>query len=282
MNKIYINGKYFDSESAKISVLDRGFLFSDGIYEVIPKVGPDWVGFDEHLSRMQQSCKELHIDQPEENWSEVAEQLLHDEGYDNDQSCFIYIQVTRGQMPMRNHVYSEITPNRVAWLQPMSVPSKSEVAKGVKAIFQEDLRWGRCDIKSISLLGNIIAKNAAVKAGAEEALLVKGDFVLEGSSCNLFIVRSGTVFTHPLSRQILPGVTRRLLVEVLNEQSIPLVEEPFTQTEVLKADEVWLTSSTKGVIPVTQVDQKKIGDGESGDLWSKVYDEFQKKYLSEV
>ena len=273
MTTAYLNGEYMPLEEARISPMDRGFLFGDGIYEVIPSYGGRMVGFGPHMDRMNNGLGLLEIDPglSEEQWRDLCQNLLEKNGAGN---LGVYLHVTRGADKKRDHAYPVgIKPTIFGYafeIAPAPIPEKDKV-KPYTCSTTTDLRWDRCNIKSISLLGNVMHYQYGKSRGDGEVFLFNGnDELTECGACNAYIVKDGVVITPPLDNQILPGITRYMLLDVLRKDgSIPVEERVVTREEVFNADEVWLTSSSKEVAPVIKLDGKPVGDGEIGDVWEK-------------
>ncbi len=271
MSIVYLNGVYLPLEEARISPMDRGFLFGDGIYEVIPSYGGRLVGFVPHMVRMQDGLDaigiRLRVDH--EAWRDICAQLIARNGGGN---LGIYIHVSRGADIRRNHAYPEdISPTVYAFafeIPPQPVADKSAATLYTVAT-TEDLRWKRCNIKSTALLGNVMHYQYGHALGHQETILYNQDGeVTEAAACNVFVVRNGIVATPLLDHQKLPGVTRLMLLEILRRDgSIPVQERVVTMRELAQADEVWLTSSSKEVAPVVAIDGRPVGDGKPGDVW---------------
>lgn len=271
MSVVYLNGQFMPASEAKISPMDRGFLFGDGIYEVIPSYGGRCVGFAAHIKRLQQGLAALEINcgLTEQDWRELIQQLIRQNGAGN---LGIYLHVSRGTDTKRAHAYPiDIPPTIFAYCFDIAAEPAADMdrAPRYKVITATDLRWQRCHIKSTALLGNVMHHQQAAALGLNECILFdEQGFLTEGSSTNVFIVKDSVVITPPLSHKILSGVTRQLLLSILREHSSLKVEErPVSKTEVLAADEVWLTSSSKEVAVVIEVDGKVIGDSEPGSIW---------------
>lgn len=271
MSVVYLNGQFMPAEHAKISPMDRGFLFGDGIYEVIPSYGGRCVGFAAHIQRLQQglSALEIRCTFTTQDWKELVQQLIQRNGAGN---LGIYLHVSRGTDSKRAHAYpQDIPPTIFAYCFDISAEPEADIdnAPRYKVITATDLRWQRCNIKSTALLGNVMHHQQAAALGLNECILFdEHGFLTEGSSTNVFIVKKGVVITPPLSFQILPGITRQLLLSILRQHSTIQVEErPVSKNEVLCADEVWLTSSSKEVAAVTEVDGHSIGGSEPGPVW---------------
>ncbi|HCH69595.1 MAG TPA: D-alanine aminotransferase [Colwellia sp.] len=274
MNTVFLNGDYMPIEEAKISPLDRGFLFGDGIYEVIPSYFGEMVGFKGHINRLNDGLNEIGI---EVNWNDAQWKTLCDTLIEKNGAgpLGLYLHVSRGTDTKRFHAFpANVTPTVFAMAFEIPVPKTPDLAtvgKGYSLISSEDLRWQRCQIKSTSLLGNVLHFQEGYEVGSQETLLYNSNNELtEASSSNIFIVTDGVIATPIQDNQILPGITRQLLIDILaKECSIPLEERIITLEEVNAADEIWITSSTKEIVPVTQLDNKKVGDGNVGAIWLK-------------
>lgn len=271
MSIAYLNGSYMPIEEAKISPLDRGFLFGDGIYEVIPSYHGKTVGFEQHISRMIEGLGALEIQHKWDHseWRELCSTLCEKNGNTN---LGIYLHVTRGADSKRSHAYPlDIAPTVFAFTFEIPEPPapNRETIKPYTCSTGSDLRWDRCNIKSISLLGNVMHyQQGHVKGDGEILLYNERNELTECGACNAFIVKDGVVMTPPLDNQILPGITRALALKVIREDgSIPLQERVITMDEVRNADEVWISSSSKELMPVTQLDGKPVGDGKVGPIW---------------
>ncbi len=271
MSTVYLNGDYLPMSEARISPMDRGFLFGDGIYEVIPSYDGALVGFSAHLARMQNGLDAIEIPLRVDpvQWREIAEQLSARNGGGN---LGIYFHVSRGADSKRHHAYPEgISPTVFAFaydIPPAPVPDKDAVSPFSVAT-AEDMRWQRCNIKSTSLLGNVIHYQQGHAHGQDETILYNRHGELtEAAACNVFIVKDGVVATPLLDEQKLPGITRQLLLEILRRDgSITVQERVVTLEELRAADEVWLSSSSKDIVPVVAIDGRPVGDGSIGDVW---------------
>lgn len=271
MTIAYLNGSYLPLEEARISPMDRGFLFGDGIYEVVPSYGGKMVGFGPHISRMNDGLSAIEINHKwtEGQWRELCQSLLEKNGNGN---LGIYLHVTRGADNKRNHAYPDgIAPTVFGYAFEIPEPPIADrnLVKPYTCSTGEDLRWDRCNIKSISLLGNVLHFQQGHEKGDGEILLYNGNNELtECGACNAYIVKDGVVSTPPLDNQILPGITRQLVLKVLREDgSIPLQERVISMDEVWDADEVWISSSSKEIAPVVKLDGKPVGDGKVGPVW---------------
>ena len=271
MSIAFLDGDYMPIEQAKISPLDRGFLFGDGIYEVVPSYAGKMVGFAPHIARMKSGLEAIGIqlNWSTEDWAELCNRLIAENGAGN---LGIYLHVSRGTDTKRFHAFPEnIAPTVFAFsfeTAPAPIANKSSV-KARKASTARDLRWERCQIKSTALLGNVLHFQHGYEQGSDETLLFNADNQLtEASACNVFIVKDGIVITPLLDNQKLPGITRQIILDVLRKDAQIAVEERIvSMDEVANADEVWITSSSKEIAPITEIDGKPVGDGSIGDIW---------------
>jgi len=273
----YVNGAFVPLAEARVPVLDRGFLFADGIYEVVPAYGGKPFALREHLARLARSLRELAITNPhsEAEWAGLAARLMEQNGGGD---CMIYFQVTRGAPEKRGHAFPVNTkPTVVGLCHALPVPGEVALRDGVGAVTRPDIRWGRCDIKSIALLPNILASQAAFEQSCNEAILHRDGRVTEGASSNVFAVLGNSVVTPSKGPEILPGITRDVLLEALRAAKVPVQERRLTLTELRSAEEIWLTSSTREVLPVTKLDGEPVGSRKPGTLWKKAYALFQAK-----
>ena len=271
-NIVYLNGQYLPLTEAKVSVLDRGFLFGDGIYEVIPAYGGKLFRLQEHLERLENSLNNIRLMNPHsrDEWDKILHALL----LGSDQDQYIYLQITRGSAPKRDHAFPEQTkPTVFAMCSPI-VPFALRDS-GVKAVTLEDNRWGACHIKAITLLANILLRQEAIDQNATEAILVKDGYVTEGAASNIFVVIDNILITPPKSQEILPGITRDLILEIAEANDIAFREETIPLKQLENATEIWITSSTREIIPVVRVNSKQIGDGIPGPVWKKMHNLFQ-------
>ncbi len=272
----YLNGEYLPIEECKISVLDRGFIFGDAIYELIPVYHSKAFCLKAHIKRLYRSLDQVDIHNPhnEQQWGDIIQQLIDQSGL---QQLSVYLQVSRG-VAARDHAYPANTPPTVFGMtNPWPSASEDMYTHGLNAVTVEDMRWDRCDIKVTSLLANVMKKQYAVEQQAHEAILVRDGYVLEGSATNVFIVKDGQVKTAPKDNLILPGITRDVVVEILQDLALPLIEQAATIQELKQADEIWITSSTKECVPVTRVDNQSVGSGQPGTMWKQVFTAFQQR-----
>ena len=269
MNQVYLNGEFLPAEQAKVSVFDRGFLLGDGIYEVIPVYNGHGFLLEGHLARLQNSLDGIQLANPhnDQKWSEIIAELIAKNG-GGDQS--LYLQLTRGVAP-RDHVFPDnVEPTIFLMSTPLKpVPSEWK-QQGIKAITVEDIRWQNCDIKAISLLPNSLLKQRAKEAGAQEALLIKDDYLTEGAASNAYAIINGTIYTAPKDEKVLPGITRDFVLELAREHGMMVMELPVSLERLQQADEVWVSSSTKEVLAVTELDGQPVGDGMPGPIWKQI------------
>lgn len=270
---VYLNGQYLKAEDAKISVLDRGFIFGDGVYEVWRIVDGNLFEHDRHERRLKKGLKSIEIDVPDrgvEELAEVAERLINENGLARGEGTF-YVEITRGVAP-RTHAFPPkgTKPSVFAMASKFEVPHALREA-GAKAITQPDVRWLRCDVKTVQLLPNCLAKQKASEAGALEAIFVRDGIVTEGTHTSVLGVKDGTLITHPLSPLILPSVTREVVLEIAREQGIPVKEHPFSQTDLFHLDELFVSGTTTDVTPIVEVDGRKIGSGKPGPVSRQLY-----------
>jgi D-alanine transaminase len=274
MSIVYLNGRYLPIEQATVPVMDRGFIFGDGVYEVIPVYGGRLFRLDQHLERLARSSAEIRLADPlsPAEWRRCLREVVSRNGH-GDQS--VYVQITRGAAP-RDHAFpKDVQPTVFIFSSPLK-PLPAELAEhGVAAITLEDIRWQRCDIKAITLLANILLRQQAIDQGAVEAILVRDGLANEGAASNLFIVRNGTLVTPPKGPYLLPGITRDLILELAAAQDMPHREASISVADLESAEEVWLTSSTREILPVTKLDGRRVGNGKPGLLWRRMMAVYQ-------
>ena len=282
MSIIYLNGQFVPDDTACVSVLDRGFIFGDGVYEVIPAYHGCLFRLSEHLQRLQNSLDAIRIINPHspEQWESILNELI-EKNHGGDLS--IYLQVTRGVAKRDHALPADIQPTVFAMANPLIPPDKSTLRDGVRAITGDDYRWLNCHIKAISLLPNVLLRQQAIDAGASETILLRNGEATEGAASNLFIVENNVLVTPPKGPFLLPGITRDLILELASANHISWEESVISEQRLRNANEIWLTSSTKEILPVTYLDDQKIGDGAPGPMWHKMVDLFQafKKSLSQ-
>lgn len=265
----YLNGEFLPLREARISPLDRGFLFGDSVYEVLPVFAGRMFRFREHFDRLERSLGEIGIPSPHAHaqWLTLLEELIRRNG---GADMYVYVQVTRGMEFGRNHAFpANVAPAVFAMAAPLPALTPEQREKGLAAITVEDFRWGRCDIKTTALLANVLMKQQAAEAGAQEAIIVRNGEVLEGASSSVFVVLSGAVITPPNSRSILPGTTRDAALEIA-EGVTPIRFRTISLDELRAASEVWIAAATRDVVPVTTIDGRPVGEGKPGPVWSRL------------
>lgn len=271
---VYLNGAFLPSDQAQVSVFDRGFVFADGVYEVIPAYGGRLFRQPQHLARLDNSLAGIRLSNPlaARDWQTMFTRLV-EAGGAADQS--VYLQVTRGPAE-RDHAFpKQITPTVFAYSQPLKYPEPAQLAAGVAAITVPDIRWQRCDIKAIALLPNVLMRQQAIEQGAAEAILLRDGCMTEGSASNIFLVLKGTLVTPPKGPFILPGVTRDLALELARAHGLACEERAVTESELRSADELMLSSSTKELLPITRLDGRPVGSGKPGPLHARLHALYQ-------
>ncbi len=272
MNIVYLNGLYLPQEKATVSVMDRGFLFGDGIYEVVPVFNGNFFGFDEHMARMEKSLHAIQIKNPHTptEWKKIFETLLEKNNQTSgNYSC--YCQITRGADTTRNHTFPDnLTPTAVAFITAFKTHTLHDLEKGYSAITSDDSRRRDCYIKAVNLLPNVLHLQKAKSMGAVEAILIRDNEVLECTSSNVFIVKNNQLMTPPLSPHILSGITRQFILTLAKENNIPYSENKITADMLKNADEVWVTGSVKEICPIVTLDEKPVGDGKVGPVWKRM------------
>lgn len=275
MSVCYLNGRWQPLEEARVSPMDRGFLFGDGAYEVVPAYSGRPFRLDEHLSRLQRTLDAIELPNPHalDTWRELVREAIARNPWP-DQS--IYIQITRGQDAVRNHVYPrEVHPTVFLLSEPLTPPDEALREAGGTAVSAADFRWLRCDLKSISVLANCLLRNVAVRAGATETVMFRDGFLTEGSASNIFIVRDGVLLAPPKSHLMLPGITYDVVLELAELHGLPCTVREILEDEVRAADELWMSSSTKEVLSIVRLDERPVGDGRPGPVGRQMYRWYQ-------
>jgi len=278
---VFLNGKYLPAGDAKVSVLDRGFIFGDGVYELVPVYSRVPFRLGEHLARLERSLAAVAIRSPysREQWREIIFRLIDQQPFD-DQG--VYFQVTRG-VAKRDHAFPKnVEPTVFMMSNPLVNPPAEQVERGGAAVSAQDNRWLRCDIKSISLVGNVLLRQLSAEAGAAETILFRDGKLTEASASNVFIVRRGVIQSPPKSSLILAGITYDVVAELAAANGLPLEFKEITETEVRTADEIWVTSSSREVFAIVSLDGAKIGDGRPGPVFRRMhqlYQEFKQKVM---
>lgn len=271
---VYLNGEFMPLAEARIPVLDRGFIFGDGIYEVIPVYSRHPFRLAEHLQRLQNSLDKVRITNPLDAaaWARLIGEIIQRNTGD-DQS--VYLQVTRG-VAKRDHAFPPgIKPTVFMMSNPLVTPAPALVESGAACITVQDFRWLNCDIKSIALIGNCLLRQLSVDAGAAETILLRDGQLTEASSSNVFVVKDGVVLAPPKNNLVLPGITYDVVIEIARAREFQLEVRDVTETELRSADEIWITSSTKEVLAVTLLDGKPVGDGKPGPLFRRMHALYQ-------
>lgn len=273
---IYLNGAYMPIAEAKVSVLDRGFIFGDGVYEVIPVYSRKAFRLPEHLRRLQHSLDGIKLPNPHSDaeWTRIVEELVaRNEGEDQ----YLYLHITRG-VAKRDHAFPNppVPPTVFAMTSPLPTPPAGLLESGISCVTAEDNRWLRCDIKSIALLPNVLLRQKAVEAGCAETILIRDDsFMTEGAASNIFAVKDGKLLAPPKDKLMLPGITYDVVLEIAAADGIPFEVRRVMKEEVFAADELLLTSSTKEVLAITHVDGKPVGSGRPGPMFARLYRLYQ-------
>lgn len=284
---VYLNGKFMPIEEATIPVLDRGFIFGDGVYEVIPVYSKRAFRLTEHLKRLQASLNGIRLDNPhsEDEWSKLIHELI---ARNSGEDQYLYLHITRG-VAKRDHAFPlpPVQPTVFMMSSPLLHPPAELLASGVSAVTATDNRWLRCDIKAISLLPNVLLRQMAVDAGCAETILIRDEpapaegFMTEGAASNIFVVKNNTLLAPPKDKLMLPGITYDVVLEIAASNKIPFQVRKIARSEVFNADELLLTSSTKEILPITMLDGKAVGNGQPGAMFARLHDLYQ-NYKREV
>lgn len=280
-NIVHLNGRLLPIEQATVSVLDRGFVFGDGVYEVIPVYARRPFRLTAHLARLAHSLDAIRLDNPhdEAEWTALIEALIAQNTL-RDQA--VYLQVTRGAAP-RDHAFpAGVAPTVFMMSTPLDAPTPRQVAEGVRAIGVPDPRWARCDIKTISLLPNVLLRQMAVDAGVDEAILFRDGILTEGAASNIFAVERGTLLAPPKDHHMLPGITYDLVLELAAALAIPVRIGRLEEARVRAADELWLASSPREVLAIVTLDGKPVADGRPGPLFRRMHQRYQQYKQTEM
>ncbi|QKF65054.1 D-amino acid aminotransferase [Campylobacter corcagiensis] len=277
----YVNGEFVEAKEAKISAYDRGFIFGDGVYEVVPFLNAKLVDNDDFWQRFQSSLAKVEIKCPfsRDEFESIAYKLIEKNGI---KSGGLYIEITRGAAPRDFHFITGLTPTVVAFVYEKNILENPKATTGLEVITFEDIRWKRRDIKSVSLLGQCIAKEAVHKAGVDECIMYENGFVTEASSSSVFIIKDKVLITKPLSNEILPGIRRKNILKFAHEAGLKTEERNFTLDELFNADEVFISAATLMLLPVVKVDQKLISGGKVGEFAPKLRELYAKKIKKEA
>lgn len=268
----YLNGKLLALAEARISPLDRSFLFGDGVYEVIAVRHGTARRLPGNLARLSRSLNELRILNPHSpaQWAAIVSKLIDANGSGN---IYVYLQVSRGAEFGRNHApLPAIEPTVFGFCAPLPLPGPDALERGVACITAPDIRWARCDIKSVALLANVLLRQKAVEAQASETILLRDGMLTEASASSVYVISGGRICAPPNSNQLLPGTTRTLVEELADEAGIPRHVDGVTEVELRCADEVWLSAATRGVVAVTSIDGQPVADGRPGPLWRRMHE----------
>jgi len=273
---VYLNGKFMPIEEAYVPVLDRGFIFGDGVYEVIPVYSRQAFRLAEHLKRLQASLDGIRLPNPHTaaECTKLINELIERNAGDDQ---YLYLHITRG-VARRDHAFPQpaVAPTVFMMSSPLSTPASALLASGVSAVTATDNRWLRCDIKAISLLPNVMLRQLAVDAGCAETILIRDDqFMTEGAASNIFVVKNGSLLAPPKDNLMLPGITYDVVLELAAANQIPFQVRRIARQEIFTADELLLTSSTKEVLPITSVDGKAVGNGKPGPMFARLNSLYQ-------
>ena len=267
---VYFDGRYVEKDNVRVSPDDRGFLLGDGIYEVAAAYDGRFIALDRHMDRLRRSLDEAKLDASVADPLEtVFQELLERNGFADSGKAMVYLQVTRGVAP-RSHAFPKPRPRPTVYAYAAAFTNVGDLSTGVGAITRPDLRWSRCDIKTISLIANCMANQEAKEAGAFEAILVRDGIALEGTHTSFFGVVNGEVRTAPLSNFILPGITRELVIEAVERAGMTIRLEPLTEDEVSSAEELFITGTTTEVVPITMLNGHPVGDGKPGPVTARI------------
>ncbi|MBI1966231.1 MAG: D-amino acid aminotransferase [Betaproteobacteria bacterium] len=271
---VYLNGEFMPLENARVPVLDRGFIFGDGVYEVIPVYSRRPFRLPEHCRRLQRSLDAVRIANPmtDAEWARLVGELV---ARNADEDQYIYLQVTRG-VAKRDHAFPrDAKPTVFVMSSPLATPARELVENGVPCVTAVDFRWLKCDVKSVSLLGNCLLRQAAADAGAAETVLFRDGWLTEASASNVFVVKGGRLLAPPKNHLMLPGITYDVVLELAAAKNIPAEVREIAEREVRDADELWLTSSTREVLAITTLDGRPVGGGRPGAVFKTVYQAYQ-------
>lgn len=271
---VYLNGRLLPLKEATVSILDRGFMLGDGVYELIPVYHRKPFRLNEHLKRLQHSLDGIRLMNPmrDSEWQQIITQMIALHEPDNQS---IYLQVTRGAAP-RDHAFPKVvSPTVLVMSNPLSSPDQVQIENGICAVSSPDLRWGRCDLKTIGLLPNVLAKQKAVEAGCIECVLFRNGVLTEGAASNIFVVKDGVILAPVKDHRMLPGITYDLVLELAQANEMPMEVRDIAEVEVRNADELWLTSSSREVQAIVELDGLPVGSGAPGPLYRRMYTQYQ-------
>jgi D-alanine transaminase len=267
----YLNGALMPLREARVSPLDRSFLFGDGVYEVVAVHAGYASRLTANIARLRRSLAELRIRNlhSDARWAEIVQELAAANGGGD---LYVYLQVSRGAEFGRNHApLPDVEPTIFGFCAPLPVVSPETLENGLACITAADTRWARCDIKSVALLANVLLRQQAVEAGAAETILLREGWLTDGSASAVHVVIGGEILTPPRSNQLLPGTTRSLIEELADREQLPCRSAPVSEAALRSAEEIWLSAATRGVVPVTRLDNAKVGDGRPGPVWRRMH-----------
>lgn len=271
---IHLNGQWLPLNEARISVLDRGFLFGDGVYELIPVYARKPFRMEEHLRRLQHSLNGIRLQNPHSaaGWIQLIETLIVAQPFDNQS---IYLQITRGAAP-RDHAFpKDVAPTVLLMASPLSEPLPEQIENGVAAISGKDIRWGRCDLKTLNLLPNVLGRQAAAERGCVETVMFRDGVLTEGAASNILVVKNGVILAPLKDHRMLPGITYDVVLELAAENCMTTQVRDIGEAEVRSADELWLTSSSREVQAIVMLDGKPVGTGRPGPLYRRMHALYQ-------
>jgi len=277
---VYLNGQFLPLEEARVPVLDRGFIFGDGVYEVIPVYSRHPFRMREHLQRLQQSLAGLRLESPHtlEQWGKLVAELIERNSL-QDQS--VYLQVTRGPAPRDQAFPKQVTPTVFLMCTELITPPRELVEQGASAVSARDIRWDRCDLKVISLLPNVLLRQMSADVGAAETIMFREGILTEGSASNIFAVENGVILTPPKDNHVLPGITYDVVLELAAAEGIPVEFGHFEEARIRRSDELWCTSSTKEILAIVELDSQPVANGKPGPIFRRMYQLYQ-AYKNEV
>ncbi len=277
---VYLNGRFLPLEEARVPVLDRGFIFGDGVYEVIPTYSRHPFRLREHLERLQQSLHGIRLKSPHtlEQWEALVIELIERNSL-QDQS--VYLQVTRGPAPRDQAFPKQVTPTVFLMCMELVTPSRDLVQHGASAVSARDIRWDRCDLKVISLLPNVLLRQMSADVGAAETIMFRDGILTEGSASNIFAVENGIILTPPKDNHVLPGITYDVVLELAAGEGIRVEFGHFEEARIRRADELWCTSSTKEILAIVELDGQPVANGKPGPIFHRMYQLYQ-AYKNEV
>lgn len=281
--KVYLNGQFTDHKEAAVSVADRGFVFGDGVYEVTRVVNGKFFKEEEHLTRLREGLNGLKVTvEPDtiRKIPDISRELLEMNGHTSEEAA-VYLQITRGAAWPRTHTFPEPSVKPTIYLSSSKfTPHKELHSKGVDVITVSDVRWTRCNLKTVNLLPNTLAKQQAKDAGVNSAVMIRDGMITESPNANIFGVKDGTLFTYPKSNYILGGITRQVVLDIAHELHIPVVQEPISELDLFNLEELFFSGTTTDIQPIIEVDGKKLGIGKPGPITTKIQKSFKELLYS--